>query len=137
MNWKCAASRRWLEEFATCVRNRDIAAGRELFATEVRSFGSRVEQVENVEELVKRQWSRVWFDTRGFRFHEETVREVRSRDGDLVCVFAVWSSEGVGEGGRSFLRRGRCTIVLRREAAHPVGYVAVHTHFSKTPPDEL
>jgi len=127
----------WLDEFADCVRRRDLQRGRGLFAPEVRSFGTRAEQAHDLAELVERQWSKVWFNTRGFRFLADSVQELAAADGSLVCVLALWDSEGLDSSDRSFSRRGRCTIALRREESSPLGYVAVHTHFSKTPPDEL
>jgi len=127
----------WLEQFAACVRNRDLQCGRELFDPEVRSFGTRAEDAHDLGDLVERQWSRVWFNTRGFCFLEETVQEFASEDDSQVCVLALWKSEGVDATGKLFMRRGRCTILLRRDESSPLGLVAVHTHFSKTPPDEI
>jgi ketosteroid isomerase-like protein len=127
----------WLEEFAACVRNRDLHHGRELFDPRVRSFGTRAEDAHDLGDLVERQWSRVWFNTRGFRFLDETIEEISSEDGSQVCVLALWKSEGLASDGKTFVRRGRCTVVLRRCDSDPTRYVAVHTHFSKTPPDEL
>jgi len=127
----------WLDEFADCVRSRDLQRGRSLFAPRVRAFGTRAEQAHDLADLVARQWSRVWFNTRGFRFLEESVHELVADDGSLVCVLALWSSEGLDAKGESFSRCGRSTIVLRREESSPLGYLAVHTHFSKTPADEL
>jgi hypothetical protein len=127
----------WLEEFAACVRNRDLQQGRQLFDLDVRSFGTRAEDAHDLSDLLQRQWSRVWFKTRGFRFLEETIEELFSEDGSQVSVLALWESEGLAQDEKPFVRRGRCTIVLRRADSEPTGYVAVHTHFSKTPPDEL
>jgi ketosteroid isomerase-like protein len=127
----------WLDHFAACVRNRDLAGGKELFAPDVRAFGTRAEQADDLADLVERQWSRVWFNTRGFRFLEESVQELTADDGSLVCILALWDSEGLDAGKQTFARRGRCTIVLRREESSPAGYVAIHTHFSKTPTDQL
>ncbi|HEX5219868.1 MAG TPA: nuclear transport factor 2 family protein [Verrucomicrobiae bacterium] len=127
----------WLEEFAACVRNRDLERGRQLFDPGVRSFGTRAEDARDLSDLLTRQWTRVWFNTRGFRFLEETIEELASEDGSQVCVLALWESEGLTAEGRPFRRRGRCTVVLRRRDADATGYVAVHTHFSKTPADEL
>lgn len=127
----------WLDEFADCVRRRDPQRGRSLFAPDIRAFGTRAEQVNDLAELVEHQWSKVWFNTRGFRFFPKSVQELTAADDSLVCVLALWDSEGLDGSGRSFTRRGRCTIALRREKSSPLGYVAIHTHFSKTPPDEL
>jgi ketosteroid isomerase-like protein len=127
----------WLDQFAVCVRNRNLDGGRELFAPDVRAFGTRAEEACGLSDLVQRQWSRVWFNTRGFRFIEESVQEMAADDGSLVCVLALWDSEGLDASRQGFVRRGRCTIVLRRDESSPAGLVAIHTHFSKTPADEL
>ena len=127
----------WLEQFAACVRNRDIKRASKLFHPEVRSFGTKAEEAHDLANLVERQWSQVWFNTRGFQFLEETLQEFASDDESQVCVVALWKSEGMDPTGKTFARRGRCSILLRREEASPLGYLAVHTHFSKTPPDEL
>ena len=127
----------WLDQFAACVRNRDVQHGQGLFDPAVCSFGTRAEKANDLTDLVNRQWSKVWFSTRGFRFLEDTVVEYAAEDGSMVCVIALWDSEGLESTGKAFIRRGRCTVLLRREESSPAGYVAVHTHFSKTPPDEL
>jgi ketosteroid isomerase-like protein len=137
MKTSCPVSAGWLDQFAACVRNRDLHGGRALFAPDVRAFGTRAEQAEGLADLVQRQWARVWFNTQGFCFLDESVEELASDDGGLICVLALWKSEGLDAGGQAFARRGRCTIVLRRAESSLLGYVAVHTHFSKTPPDEL
>jgi hypothetical protein len=112
----------WLDQFAACVRNRDLERGRELFDPAVHSFGTRTETAHDLAKLVDRQWSRVWFNTRGFRFLEETVQEIAATDDSLVCVLALWVSEGVNAAGKTFVRRGRCTVLLRRETTSPHGY---------------
>jgi ketosteroid isomerase-like protein len=127
----------WLDAFAACVRNRDLRHGRELFDPRVRAFGTRAEQVCGLADLMEQQWTRVWFHTRGFRFLESTVDELAADDSSLICVLALWESEGLDAGGQAFARRGRCTILLRHAPSSALGYVAVHTHFSKTPPDQL
>lgn len=127
----------WLDQFAACVRNRDLEKGRELFDESVRGFGTRAEQAHDLPDLVKHQWSKVWFNTRGFRFLEGTVHELASDDGSLICVMALWASEGLDSEDLPFPRAGRCTLLLRPDESRSAGYVAVHTHFSKTPPDEL
>ena len=127
----------WLEEFAACVRNRNLQRGRELFDPRVRSFGTRAEDAHDLNDLQQRQWTRVWFNSRGFRFLDETIQEIPSDDGSQVCVLGLWESEGLAGDGKTFVRRGRCTLVLRRADAGSTRYVAMHTHFSKTPPDEL
>ena len=129
--------RAWLDDFSACVRNRDLETGRTLFARDVRSFGTVAEGVHGLDRLMDRQWRHVWFNTRDFRFLMETMEAHCSDDGTQVCVSGLWDSQGVTPEGGSFPRRGRCTILLRREPTAPHGYHATHTHFSKTPEGSL
>jgi ketosteroid isomerase-like protein len=124
----------WLETFARCVRERDMTAARTLFAPSVHAFGTHVERLDGLDDLMARQWRHVWARTRGFRFLDAPIVTQASDDGSLVCVQALWASEGVHSDGRTFDRGGRCTIVLRATSA---GWVAVHTHFSRTPDGTL
>lgn len=119
----------WLERFAACVRARDFAAAEALVAPDVQAFGTRAEHADGRAELRARQWAAVWPRTDGFRFHERPRVIHLAGDGSLACVAATWESEGI-EGDRRVARRGRCTIVLRRERD---GWRAVHTHFSRSP----
>ena len=127
----------WLERFARCVRERDFAGARVLFAPEARAFGTCVEYAEGREDLIARQWSETWPHTRGFRFLDAPVILEPAEDDSLVCVLALWESEGLDANGRTFARRGRSTTILRRTASAPERYVAVHTHYSKTPDGTL
>jgi ketosteroid isomerase-like protein len=118
----------WLERFAACVRARDYDAGRELFADDVVGFGTYTPYAEGLDELVENQWKPVWSATRDFHFDLAGARvEIR---GELAWVATEWSSTGIGPTGQTFERRGRVTIVLRRD---PAGWRAVHTHLSHNP----
>lgn len=124
----------WLAAFARCVRDGDVTSARALFDPSVHSFGTRGEWLVGIDDLLARQWEPVWPRTRGFRFLDAPIVTEAADDGSLVCVLALWSSEGVAPSGDRFDRRGRCTIVLR---ATRDGYRAVHTHFSRTPDGRL
>jgi len=127
----------WLDRFARCVRERDVEGARPLFAPDVHGFGTVAERTAGLDDLVTRQWSEVWPHTRGFRFVDDPVVLETSADGSLVCVLACWQSEGLDGDGRAFVRTGRSTTVLRRAPAAPAGYLAVHTHYSKSPDGSL
>jgi ketosteroid isomerase-like protein len=118
----------WLDRFAACVRARDYSGGRELFADDVVGFGTYTPYADGLDELVQNQWEPVWSATRDFRFDLAGAR-VQTR-GDLAWVAAGWSSTGIRRSGHTFERRGRVTIVLRRD---PAGWSAVHTHLSHNP----
>lgn len=129
--------REWHERFAASVRGRDFDAGRNLFAPHVKGFGTVVEFAANRRDLEQEQWSRVWPHTAGFRFLPSPVEVLPSADDSQVCVLTLWESEGIRPDGSRFHRRGRCTTVLRRDASTACGWVAVHTHYSKSPDGAL
>jgi ketosteroid isomerase-like protein len=123
-----AGVRAWLRSFAAAVRAADTEGARGLFAEDVVAFGTAATHVQGLDRLVREQWRVTWEATRGFEFAWDDAH-VAAR-GDVAWVAAPWSSTGFDARGRPFPRRGRATIVLRREAR---GWRAVHTHFSLDP----
>jgi len=115
----------WLRDFASAVRERDLAAGRALFDAGVVAFGTLCPRANGLDELVAKQWHPVWSETDGFDFDLDGV--VAAVDGAHAVVAATWSSRQRDAGGA---RRGRATLVLRRTGGR---WRAVHTHFSLMP----
>ena len=127
----------WHERFAACVRGRDFAGGSALFAPECQGFGTFVEHAVGRDCLMWNQWRPVWSATRAFHFLPESFECIVSLDRSLACVLALWESFGTGPDEVEFRRRGRCTTLLRRAKEHPAGWIALHTHYSKTPMGEI
>jgi ketosteroid isomerase-like protein len=123
----------WHEDFAACVRNRDFAGGHALFAPECRGFGTCTEFAADLGGLAQNQWLPVWGSTHSFHFLPAPFEVILSPDGLLACVLALWESKGIGPDGADFPRRGRCTTVLRPSGIVSPKWLAVHTHYSKTP----
>lgn len=118
----------WLRTFSRAVRERDFAAGKTLFDRGVVSFGTVCFRVQGIDKLAGRQWQAVWPNTKDFRFDFSSAKAFV--DSQQAVVLAEWSSTGLAAGGSRFKRRGRSTLVLRRDAS---GWKAVHTHFSLAP----
>lgn len=118
----------WLTEFAEAVRDRDFATGRELFAHDVVSFGTVNEMLEGIDVLEQKQWQKVWSITRGFDFDYPSVR--CQLDQNHGWAVALWSSQGQNVKGW-FDRHGRATFIFERRGTK---LLAVHSHFSTTPP---
>lgn len=121
----------WLDAFASRVRERDLDGGRALFDEACRSFGTRGEVLDGLDDLVERQWRPTWTSTQGFAFDPATVRVISAVDGSQAVVTGCWSSDGVREDGSTFPRRGRATIVVVPGAEGDLR--AVHSHFSESP----
>jgi len=49
----------WLKEFSAAVRRRDVAAGKNLFASHFVAFGTLAVRVNRLDDLVARQWQAV------------------------------------------------------------------------------
>jgi hypothetical protein len=126
-------ARDWLLEMQRCVRARDFAGGRALFADDVFSFGTRTPVAEDAAELEREQWREVWTQTAGFTFELERARSIF--EGRLRCIAVPWRSLGL-RGGSTFERRGRATLVLAggEDRRYPEGgLICVHSHFSIEP----
>lgn len=132
-----AMARAWFDEFAACVRHRDLESGRRLFDPNCSSFGTRAERLRDLDDLVSRQWSPTWTTTRGFAAVPGTLTAQMADDGSMVVLTSQWESDGVRPDGSTFDRRGRCTIVLRKDDGSAHGFVALHTHFSLNPEADL
>jgi ketosteroid isomerase-like protein len=127
----------WHDRFAACVRDRDFAGGSALVAPGCVGFGTFVEFAAGRDRLIRDQWTPVWSTTHGFHFLPEPFECIVSPDGALACVATCWESSGHRLDGGEFLRRGRCTTLLERGGGNPTGWVAVHTHYSKSPAAEI
>lgn len=126
--------RGWLSAFAACVRERDFAGGRSLFAADAHGFGTVMRVAAARAKLEKEQWGRVWPRTSGFRFERTGARVEAGEDGLLAVVMVTWKACNDAAPKRVvFDRRGRATIVLRRER-RDAPWMARHTHFSFDPP---
>ena len=97
-----------------------------MFDDAVVGFGTRADVAVGLAELRRTQWGSVWPSISGFTFAVEDAGTLVSADGTQGAIWTKWSSEG---------RRGRATIVLRRDAAQGV-WLGVHTHFSLNPARE-
>lgn len=124
----------WLEEFAVCVRARDFTRGRALFAKDAHGFGTVVRVAGARAKLEKEQWGWVWPRTSGFRFERAGSRLEIDEDGLWAVAMVTWKACNEAAPKRVVLdRRGRATIVLRRDAVN-TPWLARHTHFSFDPP---
>lgn len=124
----------WLDAFASCVRGRDFAGGRALFAADTHGFGTVVRTAASRAKLETGQWRWVWPRTSGFRFERSGARVECDASGLFAVVMVRWKAcNQVAPRRMVFDRRGRATILLRRDSAD-APWIARHTHFSFDPP---
>ena len=97
-----------------------------MFAPDVVAFGSLTEVMVGLDSLIEEQWSQIWPNTRDFSFDSPLLLSIED---NLCVVVAEWGSQG-RLADRHYERRGRATLVLRREAS---GLLCLHSHFSMVP----
>lgn len=119
----------WLEAWAAAIRANDLDAGRRLFADDAAGFGTITHRTDGLDDLVERQWTRVWANTVDYDFDWESVCVHLSGDGLQATAHALWASTGKDV---ERPREGRATIVLTR-ASTDADWKCVHTHFSMWP----
>ena len=120
--------KKWLQDFSAAVRRHDFGAGKILFDATSDSFGTVCYRAKNLDELVARQWRKVWPNIQNFEFEYNSARAIETPE--LAAVLAGWRSTTLDQTRNLIERRGRATIVLKK---FPDGWKALHTHFSITP----
>ena len=118
---------RWLDTFSGYVREVDYASARPLFHPDVLAFGTHRDIIAGVETWKAAQWDNVWPRTADFRFDLAAARVLASDDGSMAVVIAPWTSTGFHQGGETFDRPGRATMVFHKSDA---GWLCVHSHMS-------
>ena len=118
---------RWLETFASYVREVDYASARPLFHPEVLAFGTHRDVISGVESWMEVQWDNVWPRTADFRFDLSAMRVLAADDGSMAVVIAPWTSTGFHPDGAKFDRPGRATMVFHKVAG---AWRCVHSHMS-------
>lgn len=127
----------WLDDFSACVRARDYARARRLFARDAHGFGTAVKAAGSRARLEKMQWARVWPVTSGFCFERAGARIIVSADQAQAVVMVMWKACNQAAPKRLvFDRQGRATVVLRRRRAD-APWLAEHTHFSFDPANSM
>ena len=117
----------WLNDFAKCVREVDYESGRKLCLENIVSYGTVAGAVRGLDNLVERQWMKIWPNTEGFHFLTEGI-DVWGEG--VLAIGVEWQSTGIGVNGTRFDRRGRSSIVLTEVEG---SLFASHTHFSAIP----
>lgn len=126
----------WAQTFAQCVRNKDFHAALHLFSPKVHSYGTRVVEACNRNQLHEGQWTPTWHRTQGFDYLPGSMDVQLSSDASVAIVCALWRSEGVDSPEswglqQPYERSGRCTFVLTKN--HQDAWVCTHSHFSLNP----
>ena len=117
----------WFARFGECVAALDDAGAAALVASDVVSFGTRMNIVAGLDALMADQWQHVWPSIQDFRFDLDSLHAGGGEN--TAWGVCLWTSTGFDD-GEPFPRPGRATVILERREGR---WLAVHTHFSLFP----
>lgn len=120
----------WLHKWQALINSGDLEKAKPLFADDVIAFGSLTAVMSGKADLVEQQWSSLWPRIKDFTFGYDSLHTFADEARRVVTAAMLWRSLGRRRDGSWYERRGRATLVLRRESD---GYVCVHSHFSMEP----
>jgi ketosteroid isomerase-like protein len=120
----------WLRQWQALINAGDFAAAEPLFSDDVIAYGSLTPTMAGRDELLRRQWSSVWPRIKDFSFDYESLHTFADEGMGVVTAATLWQSLGLRADGSWYQRRGRATLVFKREGSR---YLCVHSHFSMEP----
>lgn len=124
-----ASIKAWFDTWSGYVASVDFDSARPMFEEDVVGFGTWMDVVEGLDNLMERQWKSIWPTIQDFRFMTETLQVRVSPDRLFAVAVLVWDSTGFHESGESYPRPGRATVGLRRDTLD-APWMGVHTHLS-------
>ena len=124
-----ASIKAWFKTWTAFVRAVDFDSARPMFEEDVVAFGTWMDTVEGIDNLMENQWKNIWATIRDFEFLTDTLQVRVSPDRLFAVAVLVWTSSGLHENGEAFPRPGRCTTGLQRDSVD-APWKANHTHFS-------
>ncbi len=119
----------WFQRLSEHVRAVDFAGAQPLFAEDMVAFGTFENFITGRERVEAAQWRNVWPVTSAFRYRDDDIRAIVSRDRLTAIGMGVFDSTGYFADGVAFARPGRTTVALSRNAVGE-DWVADHTHMS-------
>jgi len=120
----------WLRQWQALINAGDFAAANPLFSDDVIAYGSLTPVMTGKDDLIRRQWSSMWPRIKDFSFNYETLHTFADEGMRVVSAATLWQSLGRRSDGSWYQRRGRATLVFRREGPR---YLCIHSHFSMEP----
>lgn len=124
--------RSWFLTWERFIRAVDYDSGRRMFADDVVGFGTHMQLLLGLDELVTQQWRSIWGNITDFRFDPATILTGTSEDGLTGWGLSLWTSTGYDRDHSPFERPGRVTVLLERSTTTD-DWLAVHTHLSLVP----
>ena len=124
-----ASIKAWFDTWSGYVAAVDFDSSRPMFEEDVVGFGTWMDTIEGLDNLVEKQWKSIWPTIRDFEFLTDTLQVRVSPDRLFAVAVLVWKSSGFHENGEAYPRPGRCTAGLRRDSVD-APWKGNHTHFS-------
>lgn len=119
----------WFDTWSGYVASVDFDSAKPMFEDDVVGFGTWMNVVEGLDNLMEKQWKSIWPTIQDFRFMTETLEVRVSPDRLFALAVLVWDSTGFDEAGQPYPRPGRATVGMRRDSLS-APWKGVHTHLS-------
>ncbi len=119
----------WFDNWGEFVSNLDFSSAGQMFANDVVAFGTWMDTVEGLDNLIEDQWKNIWPTIKDFRFLTETLQVQISPDQLFAVAMLIWNSTGLDKTGAAYKRPGRATVSLRRKNLSSP-WKGTHTHLS-------
>jgi ketosteroid isomerase-like protein len=121
---------RWLREWEALINAGDFARARSFFSADVVSFGTFAGMLIGLDDLEARQWREIWPTIADFTFEDPRIL-VSPGSPQMAIVIASWRSRGKDGDAGWYPRKGRATLVLKKEKDEPLR--CIHSHLSMEP----
>ena len=92
----------WFENWENFVINKNFELAKTLFDTEVVSFGTWMDVVQGLDNLVEKQWKNIWPTISHFKFLTNTLYIQLSPDKLFANSILTWTSLGYDINGNCY-----------------------------------
>ena len=94
-----ASIKAWFDTWSGYVAAVDFDSARPMFEEDVVGFGTWMDTVEGLDNLMEKQWKSIWPTIRDFEFLTDTLQVRVSPDRLFAVAVLVWKSTGFHENG--------------------------------------
>ena len=96
-----ASIKAWFDTWSGYVAAGDFDSARPMFEEDVVGFGTWMDTVEGLDNLMEKQWKSIWPTIRDFEFLTDTLQVRVSPDRLFAVAVLVWTSTGLHENGEA------------------------------------
>ncbi len=110
----------WLKKFTDCILSANTEAAKELFDENVFAFGKINHHLNNRENLISHQWSKVWPLAKNWEV--TSIHQIQIL-GEIAILLISWKRVSFDD----MTTKGRATLIFRKDKNF---LKCIHSHFS-------